>query len=77
MTPTFIAALVGAWMVVSFVACVVLCMASSRFSARAEQQQFEREHAVLRQAQAQSRRARRPIAVRMEGNGSPIKVKVG
>ena len=77
MTPTFIAALIGAWMVVSFVTCVVLCMASSRFSARAEQQDFERAHALRRQAQAQTRRERRPIAVRMEGNGSPIKVKVG
>ena len=75
MTPIFIAALIVGWVVVSFGACVAVCMASSRFSARVEQQEYEREHARLRQAQA--RRTRRPIAVRMEGSASPIKVKVG
>jgi hypothetical protein len=52
-----------------------VCMASSRFSARVEQQEYEREHARLRQAQV--RRTRRPIAVRMDSSASPIKVKVG
>jgi uncharacterized protein YqfA (UPF0365 family) len=75
MTPIFIAALIVGWVVVSFVACVAVCMASSRFSARVEQQAFEREHTRLRQAEA--RRVRRPIAVRMENGAGPVKVKVG
>jgi hypothetical protein len=76
MTPTFVAALVLGWIVVSFVACMAVCMASSRFSAKVEQEDIEREHA-RRLAQGQPRRARRASAARLESGVRPVNVKAG
>lgn len=76
MTPIFMVTVMLGWVVVSFVVCVAVCMASSRFSAQVVQHEVERESARMRQAQ--SKRARRPIPVRMEsGAGGPMKVKRG
>ncbi len=77
MTPTFVAALVLGWIVVSCVACMAVCMASSRFSAKVEQEDIERERVRRLAAQGQPRRARRARAERLESGVRPVNVKAG
>ncbi len=76
MTPTFVAALVLGWIVVSCVACMAVCMASSRFSAKVEQEDIERERA-RRVAQGQPRRPRRASAAHLESGVRPVNIKAG
>ncbi len=76
MTPTFVAALIVGWIVVSCLVCVAICMASSRFSARAEQLEVEREPALPRRARAHIRHTRRPVGVRLDSSTGPVKAKV-
>ena len=75
MTPVIIATLVFAWIVVSVLVCLAVCMASSRFSARLEQEEAERKQGLYRRAQL--RRAHRRATAGVESGVRPVSVKSG
>jgi hypothetical protein len=55
---------------------MAVCMASSRFSAKVEQEDIERERA-RRVAQGQPRRPRRASAAHLESGVRPVNIKAG
>ena len=75
MLTTIIVVLVVGWMALCCVVCVAACMASSRFSAQVERQEFDHRRSV--HMHAPHRRMRRPDVVRMEGNAAPVKIELG
>jgi hypothetical protein len=75
MTPVIIAALVFGWIALSVVVCLAVCMASSRFSARLEQQEAERKLGLFRRAQL--RRAHRRAVDDIQSGIRTVRVKSG
>jgi hypothetical protein len=67
MTTTFILAFIIGWIGLSCLVCVVVCMASSRFSAQVEQRE------AVQGTRARSKPRMRPV----EGSASPVNAKAG
>lgn len=74
LTP-IIAALVVGWLALSCLACVAACMASSRFSAQVEGQEFQRDQSGP--VPPRPHLKRQPAGIRLEHSTAPAKIKLG